>query len=96
MLFGQGKSILKTSRYKNSTALSAWLCVEADTFRSLAIMRQKRRHILHSHVTRMVHAAGLEGTPADEKLHPAQIGFLGLEAIVQIPNPLAHLIEKAG
>ena len=38
MLFSQGKSILKTSRYKNSTALSAWLCVEADTLRSLAIM----------------------------------------------------------
>jgi len=42
------------------------------------------------------HAVGLGGTPADEKSRSAQAGFLCLEAIVQVPNPLAHLVEQAG
>jgi hypothetical protein len=32
----------------------------------------------------------------DEKLVPVAVGLLGLQAIVQVPNPLANLIEQAG
>ena len=39
---------------------------------------------------------GMRSTPADEKAYLVQVGFFGLQAIVQILNPLAHLIEQAG
>ena len=57
---------------------------------------QKRPYTLRAHVSRMAHAARLRGTPADEKAYLLQVSFFGLQAIVQIPNPLAHLIEQAG
>jgi len=31
----------KTSRYKNSKALSAWLCIDADTLRSVVSIVRK-------------------------------------------------------
>ena len=34
--------------------------------------------------------------PPDIKTDPVQVGFFDLEDIVQIPNPLAHVIEHAG
>ena len=33
--------------------------------------------------------------PANEKPHPLQIYLLCAEAIVHVPNPLAHLIQQA-
>ena len=57
---------------------------------------QKRLHIGHTHLSRMTHAAELRSAPADEKTDPIEVSFLGFEAIVEIPNPLAHLIEQAG
>ena len=50
----------------------------------------------HQSSTRMAHAARLGSAPADEKADPIQIGLFRLQAIVQIPNPLSHLIEQAG
>jgi hypothetical protein len=43
----------------------------------------------------MLHDA-VPTVPADEKSLKVQIGLLGLEAIVQVPDPLPNLIEKAG
>ena len=52
MLLNYGKSMPSTSRYKNSRALSAWLCVEVDTSISrgcriplgrVALQRMKKR-----------------------------------------------------
>ena len=39
--FSHGKSSSSTSLYKNSSALKAWLCVDADTLRSVASMVKK-------------------------------------------------------
>ena len=33
-------------------------------------------------------------TPAHKKPHPVQVGFFGAQAIVQVPNALAHLIQQ--
>ena len=57
---------------------------------------QKRLYHLYVHVSRMAPAAWLRRIPADEKSHPIQAGFLGLQAIVQVLNLLAHLVEQAG
>jgi hypothetical protein len=37
-LFSQAKSIASTSRYRKNNALSAWLCVDADTLSAVASM----------------------------------------------------------
>jgi hypothetical protein len=34
--------------------------------------------------------------PANEKPHPVKVNFLGAEAIVHVPDTLAHLIQQAG
>ena len=41
MLSSQGRSTPSTSRYKNSNALRAWLCVDAETLRSVANIVRK-------------------------------------------------------
>jgi hypothetical protein len=56
---------------------------------------QKRSNVLRSQVAGMAHATTLRSAPADEKSDPVQVGFFGLEAIVHVPNSLAHLIEQA-
>ena len=80
--------MLSTSRYKNKTALIAWLCVEADTLRSLTIM--------DIHVSPVAHAAGLCRTPAHKKAHPVKVCLLSVVAIVQVTIPLTNLFEQAG
>lgn len=47
-----------------------------------------------THVAWMPHGAA-PAMPANEVSRPVQVGLLGLQAIVQIPNPLAHLIQQA-
>ena len=61
----------------------------------LIASRKKRCYLSIAHVIRMWHAT-LRGAPADTEANPVDIGFFRLEAIVQMPNPLAHLIEQAG
>ena len=39
--------------------------------------------------------AGLGSAPADEKAESIRTGLYRLQAIVQIRNPLSHLIEQA-
>lgn len=54
-----------------------------------------RWYLLASRAMRMPYTT-LRGAPAETEAYPVDIGFLRLEAIVQMPNPLAHLIEQAG
>ena len=48
-----------------------------------------------THGKRMPHATRLLRLPADEKFHPIQIDFFSAQAIVQITNALANLVQKA-
>lgn len=75
--------MLRTSRYRNSKALRAWLCVEVDTLRSVASMVRK---------------ASISGAPmpANEKSHPVQVNLLGAEATVHVPDALTQLVQQAG
>ena len=94
----QGKSMFSTSRYKNRMALSAWLAPVVRGGRYPALVghhRQKRLNVVRAHVSRMAHAARLGSAPADEKAEPIQVGLFRLQAIVNVPNPLAHLIGQA-
>jgi hypothetical protein len=38
----------------------------------------------------------LGSIPANEKTYPIKVSLFGLEAIVQVTNPLLHLNEQAG
>ena len=79
-----------------STAFERLMVGGGSDFALIGHHGQKGLHILCAHVTQMPHAAPLRGAPADEKADPVQVRFFSLEAIVQTPNPLAHLIEQAG
>lgn len=54
---------------------------------------QERFHFGCTHVTRMAHDT-FAIMPTDEKAHPIQVRFLGAEAIVEIANALAQLVEQ--
>lgn len=85
-----------TSRYENRMALIVWLCVEADTLRSLAIIDKyaSTSSAPMSRGWRM--PRGWVTTSSDENADSIQVGLFGLEAIVPVLNPLSHLIEQAG
>ena len=88
--------MLSTSRYKNNNALSDWLWVEADTLRSWASM-DKNASTSATPISRGVtHTTVLLHTPSDEKKNLIEVILLCFEAIVLIPNLLAHLIKQAG
>lgn len=46
-----------------------------------------------THVARMPHFAA-PPVPSDEESDPMQVSFFGLQAIVQIPDTLTHLIQQ--
>lgn len=54
---------------------------------------QESLHIAAAHITRVPHAA-LLGRPQDEEACPAHIGFFSREAIVQVTDALANLIQQ--
>ena len=60
----------------------------------LIASKKMRCYLSIAHVIRMWHAT-LRGAPADKEAYPVDIGFFRLEAIVQISNPLSHLVEQA-
>lgn len=33
---------------------------------------------------------------ADESAHPEQVGLLGTQAVVAVPDPFPHLVEQSG
>jgi hypothetical protein len=58
---------------------------------------QKRFHIGHTHLAGGVtHTTVLLKTSSDEKKNLIEVILLCFEAIVLIPNLLAHLIKQAG
>jgi hypothetical protein len=74
-------------------------CLVVRRGRHLSIIGQhgqKGFHIGHAHATPVAHAAGLCGTPANEKTNPVEASLLGFEAILLAPNPLANLIKQPG
>jgi hypothetical protein len=56
---------------------------------------QERLYFCRAHGARMPHDPR-PAMPSDEKPHPVQVRFLGLKAIVQIPDALAELVEQTG
>ena len=71
------------------------LCVKADTLRSLAIIDKKASTSL-APLSRGWHMPpGCVALQRMEKACSVQVDFFGLKAIVQVSNPLAHLIEQA-
>ena len=53
-------------------------------------------HLRHTHIARMSHTCPLGGDPANDKTYPIKVNLLGYKSIVQVTNPLLHLIEQAG
>jgi hypothetical protein len=56
---------------------------------------QKRLDTRRADVARMPHRPTAR-RPANEKTNPIQVNLLGAEAIVQVPDALAHLIQQSG
>lgn len=83
----------KTSRYKNSKALRAWLLVEAETCRSVASMVKK------ASTSAAPMSRGCRTCPPvvcqRMKTDPVKVSFLRARAIVQIADALAKLIHQA-
>ena len=63
---------------------------------AIALVEHIRFHIGHTHLVGVTHTTALNFTPSDEKTNSIEVIFLGFEAIVHIPNPLAHVNEQAG
>ena len=43
----------------------------------------------------LTHLTGVaQAMKADEPAHPVQVGFLGIQAVVHVAKPLAHLVQK--
>lgn len=89
----QGRSMPNTSRYRNRMALSAWLWVDADTFRSLASML-RNASTSAAPMSRGCRISPLRPCHRMKKPHPMQVGLLRVEAIVKVSNPLAQLVQK--
>jgi hypothetical protein len=58
--------------------------------------RQERLRIDYTHLPRVAYVASLSSAPAEGKKNPIEIFLLFFEDIVNILNPLAHLIEQEG
>ena len=94
----RGKTTASTSGYKNSRALSAWLCVGTEPRRSLP-------NIVRNQATSappMVHGCFMDAAfircapqPAHEKFHPAEPSLPGFQAIVFVTQHLDHLLWQA-
>lgn len=89
-----GKSIAKTWRYKNSNALSAWLCVDTETRRSLASIVRNCVTSVPPHGARMLHLT-VTAMPTHVKANPVEVSLLCFEATVFVTEYLAHLIQQA-
>ena len=67
--------------------------MDAETLRSVASM-VKNASTSGTPISRWVPHARCTAMPADEKMHPTQVSFLGAEAIVKVANALTNLIQQ--
>ena len=88
-----GNAISSTSRYKNNSALKAWLFVELGILRSVASTVRKAS-TCGAPMSRGCFHRAVAAMPAHEKPNPIQVNLLSTEATVHISNLLPNLVKQ--